>query len=170
MAPSTGCSVINVQSLQLLIFCRKQSQSSVLLTVVLTSGFLVDQPLYCAFRSCTLTSRVLIDALLTWTKTVLVLLPRSCRTFLVRCFMDTSLFTAFIFCTFVIFLEIIPVYHHWVFEDVYYYNYNRFMALWIQSRTTQVSWYQKSKTRTNLDFMEQETVSGSGISWAICTL
>jgi len=34
------------------------------------------------------------------------------------------------------------------------------------SRTTQVSWYQKGKT--NLDFTEEETVSGSGISWAIC--
>jgi len=31
---------------------------------------------------------------------------------------------------------------------------------------TQVSQYQKGKT--NLDFMKQETVSGSGISWAIC--
>jgi len=34
------------------------------------------------------------------------------------------------------------------------------------SRTTQVSRYQKGKT--SLDFTEQETVSGSGISWAIC--
>jgi len=34
------------------------------------------------------------------------------------------------------------------------------------SRTTQVSWYQKGKT--NLDLLEQKTVSGSGISWAIC--
>jgi len=33
------------------------------------------------------------------------------------------------------------------------------------SGTTQVSRYQKGKT--NLDFTEQETVSGSGISWAI---
>jgi len=31
-----------------------------------------------------------------------------------------------------------------------------------------VSRYQKGKTKTNLDFLEQETVSGSGISWAIC--
>jgi len=29
-----------------------------------------------------------------------------------------------------------------------------------------VSQYQKSKT--SLDLLEQETVSGSGISWAIC--
>jgi len=36
---------------------------------------------------------------------------------------------------------------------------------WILSRTTPVSWYQKGKT--NLDLLEQETVSGSGISWAI---
>jgi len=34
------------------------------------------------------------------------------------------------------------------------------------SGTTQVSWYQKSKT--NLDLLEQETVSGSGIICAIC--
>jgi len=33
-------------------------------------------------------------------------------------------------------------------------------------RTTRVSRYQKGKT--NLDLLEQETVSGSGISWAIC--
>jgi len=31
--------------------------------------------------------------------------------------------------------------------------------------TTQVSLYQKGKT---LDLLAQETVSGSGISWAIC--
>jgi len=31
-----------------------------------------------------------------------------------------------------------------------------------------VSRYQKGKTKTNPDFLEQETVSGSGISWAIC--
>jgi len=39
------------------------------------------------------------------------------------------------------------------------------------SRTTQVSKYQKGKTRkvkTNLDLLEQEIVSGSGICWAIC--
>ena len=34
------------------------------------------------------------------------------------------------------------------------------------SRTTRVSQYQKGKT--NLDLLEQETMSGSGISWAIC--
>jgi len=48
----------------------------------------------------------------------------------------------------------------------YYCYYNRFMALWIKSRTTQVSWYQKGKA--NLDLLEQEIVTGSGISWAIC--
>jgi len=36
---------------------------------------------------------------------------------------------------------------------------------WILSRTTQVSRHQKGKT--NLDLLEQEIVSGSGISWAI---
>ena len=49
--------------------------------------------------------------------------------------------------------------------DYYYYN-NHFTALWTLSGTTQVSWYQKGKT--NLDLLEQETVSGSGISWTIC--
>jgi len=34
------------------------------------------------------------------------------------------------------------------------------------SGTTQVSRYQNGKT--NLDFTEEQTVSGSGISWAIC--
>jgi len=29
-----------------------------------------------------------------------------------------------------------------------------------------VSWYQKGKT--NLDLLEQETVNGSGIIWAVC--
>jgi len=39
------------------------------------------------------------------------------------------------------------------------------------SGTTRVSSYQKGKTRkvkTNLDLLEQEIVSGSGICWAIC--
>ena len=39
------------------------------------------------------------------------------------------------------------------------------------SRTTRVSRYQKGKTRkvkANLDLLEQEIVSGSGICWAIC--
>ena len=37
---------------------------------------------------------------------------------------------------------------------------------WISSETTRVSRHQKGKT--NLDLLEQEIVSGSGISWAIC--
>jgi len=41
-----------------------------------------------------------------------------------------------------------------------------FTALWTLSGISLVSRYQKGKT--NLDFTEQETVSGSGISWAIC--
>jgi len=49
-----------------------------------------------------------------------------------------------------------------------YYNYNHFTALWILSGTTRVDRHQKGETRTNLDFLEQETVSGNGISWAIC--
>ena len=39
------------------------------------------------------------------------------------------------------------------------------------SGTTRVSRYQKGKTRkvkANLDLLEQETVSGSGVCWAIC--
>ena len=46
-----------------------------------------------------------------------------------------------------------------------------FYGLWTLSGTTHMSWYQKGKTRkvkTNLDLLEQEIVSGSGISWAIC--
>jgi len=31
-----------------------------------------------------------------------------------------------------------------------------------------VSQYQKGKTKTNLDFLEQEIVSGRGIGWGIC--
>ena len=42
----------------------------------------------------------------------------------------------------------------------YYY---RFTALWILSGTTRVRRYQKGKTKTNLDFLQQEIVSGSGI-------
>jgi len=49
-----------------------------------------------------------------------------------------------------------------------YYHCKCFTAFWILSATTQGSQYQKCKTKTNLDFLEQETVSGSGISWAIC--
>jgi len=49
---------------------------------------------------------------------------------------------------------------------VYYYYYYHFTALWILSGTTQVIQYQKGKTKPN--FLQQETVSGSGISWAIC--
>jgi len=37
---------------------------------------------------------------------------------------------------------------------------------WTMSGTTQVSQHQKGKT--NLDLLEQEIVSCSGISWAIC--
>jgi len=40
------------------------------------------------------------------------------------------------------------------------------MALWILSRTTRVNRHQKGKT--NLDLLEQDIVTGSGISWAIC--
>ena len=45
------------------------------------------------------------------------------------------------------------------------------LLFWNMSETTRVSRYQKGKTRkvkTNLDLLEQEIVSGSGICWAIC--
>jgi len=45
------------------------------------------------------------------------------------------------------------------------------LLLWNMSGTIQVSRYQKGKTnkvKTNLDLLEQEIVSGSGIWWAIC--
>ena len=45
----------------------------------------------------------------------------------------------------------------------YYYNYYNH---WTVSETTRVSRYQEGKT--NLDLLNQEIVSGSGISWAIC--
>ena len=51
------------------------------------------------------------------------------------------------------------------FQLYYYYYYYYYYIL---SGTTWVSWYQKGKTKTNLDFLEQETVSGSGTSWAMC--
>jgi len=49
---------------------------------------------------------------------------------------------------------------------MYYNYYNRFTAPWTACGTTWVSRYQKGKTSLNL--LEQETVSGSSISWAIC--
>ena len=45
------------------------------------------------------------------------------------------------------------------------------LLFWNMSGTTRVSRYQKGKTRkvkTNLDLLEQEIVSSSGICWAIC--
>jgi len=40
------------------------------------------------------------------------------------------------------------------------YYYNHFTALWTLSGITWVSWHQKNKT--NLDWLEQEMVSGNG--------
>ena len=51
-------------------------------------------------------------------------------------------------------------------QQLHYYNH--FMALWILSGTTRMSLPQKGKTITNLDFLEQETVSGNWIIWAKC--
>ena len=45
------------------------------------------------------------------------------------------------------------------------------LLVWNMSGSTRVSRYKKGKTRkgkTNLDLLEQEIVSGSGICWAIC--
>jgi len=45
------------------------------------------------------------------------------------------------------------------------------LLVWNMSGTTRVSRYQKGKTKkvkTNLDLLEQEIVSGSGICWAVC--
>jgi len=56
----------------------------------------------------------------------------------------------------------LPFYYYYY----YYYYYNHFTALCTVSGTTWVSRYQKGKT--NLDLLEQETVSGCGISWSIC--
>jgi len=50
-----------------------------------------------------------------------------------------------------------------VYHNYYnYYYYNHFMAPWTLSGSTRVSQYQKGKT--NLDLLEQEIVSNSGIS------
>ena len=47
------------------------------------------------------------------------------------------------------------------YKHAYTHTYNRFNGPF--SGTTQVSWYQKGKVN-----LKQETVSGSGMSWAIC--
>jgi len=51
------------------------------------------------------------------------------------------------------------------------HTHNHFTALLEYVRDHPVSRYQKGKTRkvkTNLDLMEQEIVSSSGICWTIC--
>jgi len=50
--------------------------------------------------------------------------------------------------------------------NYYYYTTIILWLFWILSGTTRVSQYQKGKT--NLDLLEQEIVSGTGICWAIC--
>ena len=45
------------------------------------------------------------------------------------------------------------------------------LLVWNMSGSTRVSRYQKGKikkVKTNLDLLEQEIVSGSGICWALC--
>jgi len=49
-----------------------------------------------------------------------------------------------------------------------YYSTHTHTVLWPSGLWTRVSWYQKGKT--NLNFTEEETVSASGTSWAICKL
>jgi len=51
------------------------------------------------------------------------------------------------------------------------HNTTVLLLFWNMSGATRVSRYQKGKTRkvkANLDLLEQEIVSGSGICWAIC--
>jgi len=60
---------------------------------------------------------------------------------------------------------------HWTTTVVHTTHTIVLLLFWNLSRTTQVSRYQKgqtSKCKTNLDLLEQEIVSGSGICWAIC--
>ena len=60
--------------------------------------------------------------------------------------------------------------HKWFFHDHNDTHTTVLLLFWSMSGTTRVSRYQKGKTRkvkTNLDLLEQETVSGSGICWAI---
>jgi len=61
--------------------------------------------------------------------------------------------------------QLLPSNGNWLHLKVTNY-YNCFIQPWTLSRTTQVSRYQKGKT--NLDLLEQEIVSGSGISWIMC--
>jgi len=63
--------------------------------------------------------------------------------------------------------------HAWLILVLFYpYTHTTILLLfWNMSGTTRVSRYQKGKTwkvKTNLDLLEQEVVSGSGICWAIC--
>jgi len=57
-------------------------------------------------------------------------------------------------------------------NEVYTHTHTTILLLfWNLSGTTRVSRYQRGKTskvKTNLDLLEQEIVSGSGICWAIC--
>jgi len=46
------------------------------------------------------------------------------------------------------------------------HTHNRFTALLDFVWDHRVIWHQKGKT--NLDLLQQETVSGSGIRWTIC--
>ena len=66
-----------------------------------------------------------------------------------------------------------PAPRHWntkAWITTHTHTHNHFTALLEFVQDTQVSRYQKGKTRkvkTNLDLLEQEIVSGSGICWAI---
>ena len=68
-----------------------------------------------------------------------------------------------------------PVLSEWFsglnFHNGGYTHTTVLLLFWNMSGTTRVSRYQKGKTRkvkTNLDLLEQEIVSGSGICWAMC--
>jgi len=54
---------------------------------------------------------------------------------------------------------------HTVYRIALSHTHSHLQPAWTLSRTTWASRHQKGKT--NLDLLEQEIVSGSGISWAI---
>jgi len=63
--------------------------------------------------------------------------------------------------------------YFWYVElfSVYYYNYSRFAALWILSRTTRPPGWastRKVKPKPIWISLSKRQVSGNGISWTIC--
>ena len=62
--------------------------------------------------------------------------------------------------------SLLPAEHWWQLNVSPPHTHNHFMALLDFVCDYRVSQHQKDKT--NMDLLEQETVSGSSISWAIC--